>query len=653
MAEQRLRPCPQFKIARGGLYDREPKVIAIDIETYNRQGRTALDPFTSMIRCMSTNDGESLRWFDLKEPYLLGTIPPGLRKVLEDPTVVKLAHNMNFEYMFILRLLGIKIQNFWCTYIAERMLVNGLPVNYGYADVVARRCGYEVDKTLQKCDWGGELGPEHVQYSAIDVVFLLDIFKQQYAEMQLQPELFKLFQMEMALLPHTVDMQLQGVHFDLAQVEVLRKAKVKEAEELLAELQKELPWVPLTATELKTKKARAMYPDLVKPVSNINDFKAAYKALGVVLPKKKTKNPKTGVMEWKESLSKDVIAKVAHPTAPKYGELQKLNKLISSYLNKIPDWQNPTTGRCHPSINQVGAETGRPSMDEPALQTVPNTTEMRRTVKPQDEENYLLVKADYSQLELRLAAVCYNDKNMFHAYTVGIDLHKQTASEMFKVPYEEVTGKQRKGAKGVNFGSIYGQTPKGLQTYIARPIYGMNATVEECKSWLDAFFKLWPGIKQYHTKIMSDCYEAKQRGETYVSSNLVGRTRRWLPDQIQVMEFDSFYGGAKKRIPIVNDVINHPVQSTASEFMKAAVIVVNQLFQQYNLTRTKLILMVHDELVAESHKDEARIAAVLMYKGMRYAAEEIVLKGIPMPIEVEVSIGRNWGDTVQVLPHAA
>lgn len=479
-----------------------------------------------------------------------------------------------------------------------------------------------------------------VDYSVVDVVYIPEIVRQQYLEFQKQPKLFELFKMEMQLLPYITDMELAGVYFNQQRVLEVKARKVEEQAAALARLQKALPWVPLTKTDASKKKMREKYPDLVKPVANTNDFKKAYKILGVELPKKKQKNPKTGKTEYVESLDKKVIYQLDHPSKKDLIEFTTLSKLITAYLNKMPEWQSPVTKRVHCFINQVGAETGRPQASDPNLMTVPNTQEIRSLVEAQDPD-YVLIAADFSQVELRLAGVAYGDTNMQEAYLKGIDLHKTTASQMFKVTYDQVVKGQRKGAKGVNFGSIYGQTPRGLQDYLRQPIYGVEATIDECKEWLAAFFKLYPGIKSYHDMVMNRAYQAKIQGDVYVASNLVGRTRYWTPDQITVMEFTN-YDGSLKRIPIVNDIINHPVQSTASEFMKYSIMVVSELFRKYNLTRTKLILPVHDELVAESHKDEAKLAAVLMYKGMRYAAESCVLAGISeIPIEVEVKIGRD------------
>ena len=296
-------------------------------------------------------------------------------------------------------------------------------------------------------------------------------------------------------------------------------------------------------------------------------------------------------------------------------EHRTLSKLKSTYTDKLPLQISANTGRIHTSFNQTGTSTGRLSSSDPNLQNIPIRTEDGRRIRQafESSKGYQLISADYSQIELRVMAHLSKDESLIKAFQEGQDIHSSTASEVFEVNIKEVNSDQRRNAKAINFGLIYGISAFGLSKQL-----GINRNL--AAEYMDIYFSRYPGVRKYMEKIKSD---AKKIG--YVET-LFGR-RLYLPEIST--------GNAIRRQAAERVAINAPVQGTAADIMKKAMLAVDDSLIKEKID-AKLILQVHDELVVESNKKDSERVAEILTNSMSNAAKLLV------PLEVEIGIGKNW-----------
>ena len=296
-------------------------------------------------------------------------------------------------------------------------------------------------------------------------------------------------------------------------------------------------------------------------------------------------------------------------------EHRTLSKLKSTYTDKLPSQISPNTGRIHTSFNQTGTSTGRLSSSDPNLQNIPIKTEDGRRIRQAFEakSGYQLISADYSQIELRVIAHLSKDEGLLNAFEEGQDIHSSTASEVFAVDINEVEPDQRRSAKAINFGLIYGISAFGLSKQL-----GINRNL--AAEYMDIYFSRYPGVRKYMNKIKA---EAKKIG--YVET-LYGR-RLYLPEIST--------GNAIRRQAAERVAINAPVQGTAADIMKKAMLSVNDSLKKQKID-AKLILQVHDELVVESHEKDTEKVTKILTDSMSKAAK------LSIPLEVEIGIGKNW-----------
>ncbi|MBR5555328.1 DNA polymerase I [bacterium] len=299
-------------------------------------------------------------------------------------------------------------------------------------------------------------------------------------------------------------------------------------------------------------------------------------------------------------------------------QYRKFTKLKSTYTEALPALINPVDNRIHTTFNQTITATGRLSSSNPNLQNIPIRTEegnkIRNAFVPENTEDYLIMSADYSQIELRLLAHISEDKNLIDAFNSGEDVHTLTASKVFEVPIPEVTKEMRYKAKAVNFGIIYGQSKYGLAK-------ALGITADEAESFINKYFITYPGIKRYMDEVV---HFAEKNG--FVES-LYGR-RRTLENELassnaQIREF------AKRA------AINHPMQGTAADLIKLAMIEVNKNLKASNYC-SKMIMQVHDELVLEVKKSELAQVKDLVVDAME------LNQPFSVPLLVDVSVGATW-----------
>lgn len=299
-------------------------------------------------------------------------------------------------------------------------------------------------------------------------------------------------------------------------------------------------------------------------------------------------------------------------------QYRKYTKLKSTYTDSLPELINPIDERIHTTYNQTVTATGRLSSSNPNLQNIPIRTEegnkIRKAFIPKDAQNYSILSADYSQIELRLLAHITKDKNLLKAFNSGIDVHTLTASKVFDVPVEEVTKEMRYKAKAVNFGIIYGQSRFGLAK-------GLGITWEEAEDFIVKYFRTYPKVKTYMKAIVE---VARKKG--YVES-IFGRKRHLDT------EFDSVNNQIREFAK--RAAINHPMQGTAADLIKIAMIELSKKLLEHNL-KSKMIMQVHDELVIEVEKTELELVRKLVTEAMELNQPLLV------PLIVDIYVGASW-----------
>jgi DNA polymerase-1 len=322
-------------------------------------------------------------------------------------------------------------------------------------------------------------------------------------------------------------------------------------------------------------------------------------------------------MSGAPSTDEDVLAKLAedYPLPKILLEYRGCSKLKSTYTDKLPRMVNPRTGRVHTSFSQATAVTGRLSSNEPNLQNIPIRTPEGRRIREAfvAPPGSLIVSADYSQIELRIMAHLSRDESLLRAFSEGMDVHRATASEVFGVPPAEVSAEQRRYAKTINFGLIYGMSAFGLAAQL-----GIER--DAARSWIERYFARYPGVKRY-----MDDTRAQAKAQGYVET-VLGR-RLWLP------EINSPNGprrGAAER-----QAINAPLQGTAADIVKLAMIEVQRWLDAGGLA-SRLVLQVHDELVLEV--PEGELDAIRVELPGRMAG----VIGLAVPLLAEVGAGPNW-----------
>ena len=330
----------------------------------------------------------------------------------------------------------------------------------------------------------------------------------------------------------------------------------------------------------------------------------------------KPKKTKTG----QYATGEDVLSKLEnkHPIVAKILQYRELVKLKNTYVDTLPELVNKRSGRIHTSYNQVVAVTGRLSSDNPNLQNIPIRTELGKEIRkafiPRDKD-FVLLSADYSQIELRIIAELSKDEAMIEAFKSGQDIHQATAAKVYSVDPDKVTADQRRNAKMVNFGIIYGISAFGLADRL-------NIPRAEAKTIIENYFQKYPGIKDY-----MDAAVENARSKGYVET-IMGR-KRYLRD---INSNNQTVRGFAER-----NAINAPIQGSAADMIKIAMINIQKDMVAKKM-RSKMLLQVHDELVFDAHKTEIDALKTLVEKRMTTAIK------MDVPIEVGMGTGKNWLD---------
>ena len=432
------------------------------------------------------------------------------------------------------------------------------------------------------------------EYAAEDADVTIQLFDK-FRPMLKDTGTQKLFEeVEIPLVPVLADMETEGVKIDTS---VLK--------ELSGELAKD---IVLSEKEIYTLAGQEFNISSPKQVGEI-----LYDVLKIVEKPQKTKTGQYATGE-------DVLEKLkgTHPVIDKILEYRELQKLKNTYVDTLPELVNPRTGRIHTTYNQVVAVTGRLSSDNPNLQNIPIRTERGREIRkafvPRNN-NFTLLSADYSQIELRIIAALSGDEGMIEAFHSGQDIHAATASKVYGVDIGKVTSDMRRNAKMVNFGIIYGISAFGLSQRL-------NIPRSEAKEIIENYFFKYPKIRDY---MNNNIQLAKEKG--YVET-VLGR-RRYLRD---INSGNSTVRGYAER-----NAINAPIQGSAADMIKIAMINIQKEFKKKKF-RSRMILQVHDELVFDVYKEEVEEVKPVIRENMKHAIK------LAVPIEVETGTGANWLD---------
>jgi DNA polymerase I len=346
--------------------------------------------------------------------------------------------------------------------------------------------------------------------------------------------------------------------------------------------------------------------------SNLQLREILFGKLHLPILKKTSTGPSTDASVLKE------LAEEGHDLPVLLMEYRELSKLENTYLDALPRLVNPSSGRLHTSFNQTVASTGRLSSSDPNLQNIPIRRELGRDIRRGfiPRKGWLLLAADYSQIELRLLAHLSRDPAFVEAFQAGGDIHKQTAALIFEVPLAEVTSTMRSRAKTINFATIYGQGPHALSRQL-------DIDHAEAKAFIARYFERFQGVRNY-----LDSMVAFAREHGYVQT-IFGR-RRYIPE-LRERNFNIRAFGERT-------AANSPIQGSAADLIKIAMIRIDDALRTRKL-QSKMLLQVHDELVFEVHPDELDRVSKLVKHEMENAAE------LSVPLVVDLGVGKNWLET--------
>ena len=529
-------------------------------------------------------------------------IPPEREKALqivnifksayEDPKILKVGQNLKYD-LEVLRNYNIQLQGpMWDTMIAHYLIQPELRHNMDFmAEVYLNYKTIHIDELIGPKGKNQrsmrDLSPTLVyEYAAEDADVTLRL------KNKLEPELKKFecedlfYNIEMPLMPVLAEMEMNGVCLDTD--------SLKETSNILTAKLKEI--------ELAGKSFNIASP---KQVGTI-----LFDELRII---EKTKKTKTGQYVTSEDVLQQLKNK--HEIVADILEYRGITKLLGTYIDTLPHLINPRTGHIHTSFNQTVTATGRLSSSDPNLQNIPirgeDGKEIRKAFVP--EPGCLFFSADYSQIELRVMAHLSNDKNMIEVFQEGKDLHAATAANIYKKPINEVTRDERTKSKRANFGIIYGITVFGLAERL-------DISRDEAKQLIDGYFTTFPEVHDYMEQAKQT---ARQRG--YVTT-LFGR-RRYLPD---INSANATVRGFAER-----NAINAPIQGTAADIIKVAMIRIHQRFKAEGI-RSKMILQVHDELNFSVYPEEKGRVEAIVLEEMQHAFP------LNVPLVADSGFGENW-----------
>jgi DNA polymerase-1 len=582
------------------------KCLAVDTET------TGVDPLRSELVGISLSVAEGQGYYipighRTGETQLpIDQVSSALLPAFTDPKLPKYGHNVKYD-LLALRRAGLDLAPIVNDTMIAGFLVDPASHNLGLKDMAEDYLSLTMTHIEELIGKGkNQITMDQVPiaraapYAAADAEVTLRLvppLQARLAERQAE-QVFET--VEMPLVPILAMMEQNGIALDL---ELLKKMS-GELTNRLGEIEHQIHQSVGYAFNLNS-------------TQQLSDV--LFKTLRLLPP-----DPRKKTASGHYSTSADVLEELRgqHPVVDLILENRELAKLKSTYVDALPLEVNPETGRVHTSFNQTGSVTGRLASSDPNLQNIPTRTDLGRQVRRAfiAAPGNVLLSVDYSQIELRIVAAMSGDEAMRQAFLAGQDIHAATAAAIQNIPLEQVTKDQRRNAKAINFGLIYGMSSFGLSRTT-------GLTLAEAENFVKAYFAQFPGVKGYLDGIRR---QAGQRG--YVET-LLGR-RRYFPNLVSG-------SNPNLRQREEREAINAPIQGTAADIMKLAMIALPPALEKAGL-HARLLLQVHDELVLEVAENELQ--------GTARVVQDIMEKAYPLsiPLETEARSGNSWGDLTPI-----
>ncbi|MCQ4923697.1 DNA polymerase I [Tissierella carlieri] len=521
------------------------------------------------------------------------------KSIFEDKSIEKIGHNLKSDIVILSRL-GIKIDNITFDSMIAQYLINPAQSSYTINEISKEYLNiYGMDeesllgKGKSKRSFSDLCEEEIGNCLSFTLDTILNVESKMKEIIKEQEMLDLYYNVELPLVEVLGSMEYYGFKIDTDELKKLGKEYDEEINSL--------------TTEIYT---------LADVEFNINSPKQLGEILFDKLSLPIVKKTKTGYSTDAEVLDK---LKDQHPIIDKVLRYRQIVKLKSTYIDGLLNLINKDTNRVHSSFNQTITTTGRISSTEPNLQNIPIRTDDGRKIRKAfiaENNNYVLVDADYSQIELRVLAHISKDSKLMEAFINNEDIHRKTASEVFNVPKEEVSSIMRSRAKAVNFGIVYGISDYGLSR-------DLNISRKEAKEYIDNYLKNYKMVKEYMENIVE---EGKEKG--YVETIL--HRRRYIPE-LKAKNFNIKSFG--ERI-----AMNTPIQGSAADIIKMAMVKVYNELKTRNL-KSRLILQIHDELIIEAEKDEIEEVKDIMKNVMENSIK------LNVPLIVDLEVGDSWYDT--------
>jgi DNA polymerase-1 len=588
---------------------RAAALVALDTET------SSLDPMRAELVGMSLAVAGGRAWYlpfahVASDGELAGGTPPrnlpsfgsdalrSLQALLEDPSVPKAGHNIKYDWL-VLRRAGVTLRGVVYDSMLASFVLDPGRRSHALEELARERLGVAMPTYPELVGKGRSERPfaavpvlDAARYCCGDsaaVLLLRDAFQPELEDHRLLPLLNTI---EMPLVPVLVDMEWHGVLVDRERLAEISRGFAAE----LAELEHQLYRAAGT-------------------VFNLNSTPQLRTVLFEKLQLPMLKKTKTGPSTDFEVLEQ--LAAMGHDVPRLLIEYRELAKLKSTYVDALPGYINPKTGRIHTSFNQTGAATGRLSSSEPNLQNIPIRTPRGEAIRRAfvADPGCVLLTADYSQIELRLLAHLSGDPAFLQAFGQGGDIHRQTAAIIFGVAQEAVTPEMRARAKTINFATIYGQGSFALSRQL-------GISPDQAKEFITQYFTRFAGVRAWLDRTI-----ATAREQGYVET--IFARRRYIPE-LRDRNFNVRAFGERT-------AANSPLQGSAADLIKIAMIRIAQAFRERGLA-ARLLLQVHDELVVEAPEAEQSVAGDLVKSHMEGAAE------LRVPLVVTLGVGRNWVD---------
>ncbi|MGD2163788.1 MAG: DNA polymerase I [Anaerolineales bacterium] len=583
------------------------EAISFDVET------TSTDPMKADLVGISVAVTPSKGFYIPigHDPNLAGADQLTLEKVIEvirdpmiDRDIPKVGHNLKYDYLVLARHGLEPTPLAFDTMIAE-WLCDPASRNLGLKNLAWVRLGLEMTEITELIGKGrnqrtmDKLPVDEVApYAAADAAICLHLMPQLESELKTKEQWDLFNDVEMPLVPILAGMERAGILLDSNFLDELSDTMQTRLDEIQNEIFR------IVGHEFNVNSTQQLSAVLFDELK--------------LTPPDRTRKTSSGFYSTAASVLEELQSQ--HEIATLVLEYREISKLKSTYADAFPQQVNPETGRVHTSYNQTGSVTGRLASSDPNLQNIPIRTELGREIRRAfvPKPDHLLLSTDYSQIELRIVAHIAEDKAMIEAFQNDQDIHSATAAAISGIPLEDVTPDMRRNAKAINFGLIYGMSPYGLTRTT-------DLTLGEAENFVDAYFERFPGVKSYLDEVRE-----RVTIDGYVST-LLGR-RRYFPQLEQGSAVNETI-----RSRALREAINAPIQGTAADIIKLAMLELPEQLEQAGL-KASMLLQVHDELVFECPSEELDQTAPLVEKVMQEAYK------LDVPLKTDTKVGENWAD---------